>query len=97
MIFLRRLRDLNWTFSLCGIRLMTKMAVRVHVDNALPSLCRFPSFEISTSIEDMEQAAEYTRGHFCYSEPISPAFQDVMGLADWYLWVEEGRCKVWLE
>ena len=70
---------------------MTKMTVTVHVDSALPSLCRFPLFEISISIEDMEQAAEYTRGHFCNNDSISPAFPSVIELADWHLWVEEVR------
>jgi len=28
---------------------MTKMAVGIHVDNALPSICRFPLFEISNT------------------------------------------------
>ena len=57
---------------------MTKMTVKVHVDSSLPSLCRFPLLEVSISMEDMEQAAEYTRGHPCYGEPISPAFPDVI-------------------
>jgi hypothetical protein len=66
---------------------MTKTAVRAHVDSALSPLCRFPSFDIS--IEDVDQAAEYTRGHLCDSDPIIPAFLDVMGLNNWYLWVEQ--------
>jgi hypothetical protein len=68
---------------MCGIRLITKMAVGVHVDSDLPSLCRFPLFDLS--IEIVEQADEFTRGHFYVNDPIPFGLGRIC------------RCKVLLE
>jgi hypothetical protein len=71
-----KLRNLNWTFSLCRTGFIIKIAVGIHVDSALPSLCSFPLFEIS--IKDEGKASGYTRGHSYDNGPITLAFLDVI-------------------
>jgi hypothetical protein len=65
-----KLRNLNWTFSVCRTGFIIKIAVGIHVDTALPSLCSFPLFEISSKDE--------TRGHPYDNGPITLTFLDVI-------------------